>query len=97
MACVSAFGFEAEQVLPCGQPCAGDAECGDDAADGQPFPCVEKTPFDVEAVGAENLCHQGLGGVYQPGAQCKAQTCGQEALPDGLIEEGAADEGGRRA
>ena len=52
---------------------------------------MEKAPFDVEAVGAENLVNQRLAGAHQPGAQADADGGGKQALPSGLIKKRAAD------
>ena len=57
------------------------------------LPEAEVTPADVDAVGAEDLGDEGAGGFGEPGAQGEAEGGGKQALPGGLVEEGAADEG----
>ena len=53
---------------------------------------MEETPADVEPVGLEDGIYQRVHGREQPAAQPQADGGGEDTLPHGLIEEGAADE-----
>ena len=52
---------------------------------------MEETPADIESVGFEDGIYQRTYGGEQPTAQSQADGGGEDALPHGLVEEGAAD------
>ena len=53
---------------------------------------MEETPADIKAVGFEDGIYQRTYGGEQPAAQSQTDSGGEDTLPHGLIEEGAADE-----